>query len=65
MATTTMEPACWPTCLHAHMCTPHRPRDARFAIWSRIDQKTCLKAITAAGARGRALRGEKKRLRKQ
>ncbi|KAF5830836.1 selenocysteine synthase [Dunaliella salina] len=26
-----------------------RPRDARYVIWSRIDQKTCLKAITAAG----------------
>eukprot|EP00798_Chlamydomonas_sp_ICE-L_P014521 gene14521-20552_t len=28
---------------------PSRPPSAKYAIWSRIDQKTCLKAITAAG----------------
>ncbi len=26
-----------------------RPAGARHVLWSRIDQKTCLKAITAAG----------------
>lgn len=27
---------------------PCRP-NARYVLWSRVDQKTCLKAITAAG----------------
>ncbi|GFH15597.1 sep-tRNA:Sec-tRNA synthase, partial [Haematococcus lacustris] len=26
-----------------------RPAAARYVVWSRVDQKTCLKAITAAG----------------
>lgn len=28
---------------------PTRPAGARSVLWPRIDQKTCLKAITAAG----------------
>eukprot|EP00983_Pelagomonas_calceolata_P098876 1158397-Pelagomonas_calceolata.AAC.3 len=32
------------------------PKDARYVIWSRIDQKTCLKAITAAGGCAKCLK---------